>query len=405
MTTSKFAKKSLLVLLALFLPVFCQFAWADFEVGENVNIGKMYLYYSFIGGDINPTPIKEGNNTYRYEAEICPGDFVDCNGRMYRNDATGSGMKNYISLTLNVDGSAEDFKEDSYEGDYHETISVDCDYKVKDSDQTITVTEYFRSNGANGENYEATYKIVFTVVSSIQRCRFCHKPDSKVRFSDFYGEVSIRCDHEEDDAYETAEYSTIIYDDDRIKTEEDSGAILSLEDMSTYVIHPESILIIRGEVVNVSKWEMLKGCIVGNVKKMMEGKVMGIEMSHCAASIKGTVFALEETGTESRAWLFTSKMDITSKKTGETISLQPGQKSVVGADGVIHVEEFDIQQVAKEFGISKKDLSEKSGLFKKEKQQKEDVSSGSKVLGTVAAALLLLVAIVILIGVFRKGRR
>ena len=36
-------------------------------------------------------------------------------------------------------------------------------------------------------------------------------------------------------------------EDDRIKTEEESGAILGLEDMSIFVIKPESILIIHTE--------------------------------------------------------------------------------------------------------------------------------------------------------------
>ena len=63
--------------------------------------------------------------------------------------------------------------------------------------------------------------------------------DSKIRFNDLYGEVSIRPDYEEDDAYEFAELDTIIYEEDRIRTKEESGAILGLEDMSTYVIKPD----------------------------------------------------------------------------------------------------------------------------------------------------------------------
>ncbi|MBQ7167584.1 MAG: hypothetical protein IJR93_11635, partial [Treponema sp.] len=65
--------------------------------------------------------------------------------------------------------------------------------------------------------------------------------DSKIRFNDFYGEVKIRPNSEEDDAYEFAELDTVIYENDRIKTEEDSGAVLSLRDMSTFVIKPETI--------------------------------------------------------------------------------------------------------------------------------------------------------------------
>ena len=114
--------------------------------------------------------------------------------------------------------------------------------------------------------------------------------DSHIRFNDFYGEVKIRPDAEEDDSYEFVDIDTVIYEDDRIKTEEDSGAILGLEDMSTYVIKPETILIIHTEDDNVSKIEMLLGSMWGNFKKMVEGKSFEVEMSQCVAGGIGTIF-------------------------------------------------------------------------------------------------------------------
>ena len=116
------------------------------------------------------------------------------------------------------------------------------------------------------------------------------KIDSHIRFNDLYGEVSIRPNDEDDDAYEYAEIDTVIYEDDRIKTEEDSGAILGLEDMSTYVIKPETILIIHNEENNVSKIEMIIGTMWENIKKMAEGKTLEIEMSQCIAGGEGTIF-------------------------------------------------------------------------------------------------------------------
>ena len=120
--------------------------------------------------------------------------------------------------------------------------------------------------------------------------------DSKIRFNDLYGEVSIRPDSEDDDAYEYAELDTIIYEDDRIRTKEDSGAILGLEDMSTYVIKPESTLIIHTEEGNVSKIEMLAGTMWGNIKKMSEGKSLEVEMNQCVCSINGTTFSAKTAG-------------------------------------------------------------------------------------------------------------
>ena len=78
----------------------------------------------------------------------------------------------------------------------------------------------------------------------------CEKIDSHIRFNDFYGEVKKRCNFEEDDSYEFVDLDDVVYENDRIKTEEESGAILGLEDMSTYVIKPKSVLIIHSEEEN-----------------------------------------------------------------------------------------------------------------------------------------------------------
>ncbi len=116
------------------------------------------------------------------------------------------------------------------------------------------------------------------------------KIDSNIRFNDLYGEVSIRPNDEDDDAYEYAEIDTIIYEDDRIRSKEDSGAILGLEDMSTYIVYPESIIIIHTEEANVSKIEMLIGTMWENIKKMAEGRSLEVEMSQCICGGQGTIF-------------------------------------------------------------------------------------------------------------------
>ena len=184
----------------------------------------------------------------------------------------------------------------------------------------------------------------------------CHQTDSKIRFNDLYGEVSKRCNFDDDDAYEYAEIDNVIYEDDRIRTKEESGAILGLENMSTYEMKPESILIIHAEENNTSKLEMVFGSIVGNIKKMWEGKSIELEMSHCVSGIKGTIVAFEETGKESRVWLLAGAVDVKSKKTGKVTKLKPGQRSVTGTNGVVQVKSFNIEEGAKKFGISMDDI-------------------------------------------------
>lgn len=179
--------------------------------------------------------------------------------------------------------------------------------------------------------------------------------DSKIRFNDWYGQVMIRPDCDEDDAYEFIDYDTVIYEDDRIKTEEESVAILGLEDMSTYVIKPNSILIIHTEEPNVPKWKMLVGSMLTNIKKMTEGKSLEVEMSQCICGIKGTIFAVQETGKESRVWLLIGKASVKNKKTGKKTVLKEGQKVTMKGE-TSKVEPFNVEAVAKSFGVPQDEL-------------------------------------------------
>lgn len=180
--------------------------------------------------------------------------------------------------------------------------------------------------------------------------------DSHIRFNDLWGEVSYRPNWDEDDAYEFADIDVVLYECYRIRTREESGAILGLEDMSTYVMKENSILIIRTEEGNVSKIDMLIGTIVGNIKKMSEGKSLEIEMSQCVSGINGTIFACEEKNGVSKVWLFVGGAKVTSKKTKKSFQLKPGQNASIGKDGKIVVKKFDIEQGAKKFGIPMSDI-------------------------------------------------
>lgn len=184
----------------------------------------------------------------------------------------------------------------------------------------------------------------------------CEKKDSHIRFNDFYGEVKKRCNFEEDDSYEFVDLDDVVYENDRIKTEEESGAILGLEDMSTYVIKSESVLIIHTEEGNKSKLEMLIGSMWTNIKKMAAGKSLDVEMSQCVCGINGTIVAFEETGGKSNIYLFAGSVTVKSKKGTDKVNLQPGQTSSVGSNGKVAVKEFDIEKGAKKFGISMNDI-------------------------------------------------
>jgi hypothetical protein len=181
----------------------------------------------------------------------------------------------------------------------------------------------------------------------------CHEVDSKIRFNDLYGDVSYRCCFEDDDALEYAELDAVIYENDLIVTKEESGAILGLEDMNTFVIGPESRLIIRTTYDSrpniVQKLEILGGTMLSNLKKMVEGKNLEIEMSQCCPGMNGTIAAFEETGKESRVYLLVGKASVKNKKTGKITVLKPGQM-VTMKGKTSNVATFNVEQVAKKYG-------------------------------------------------------
>lgn len=181
----------------------------------------------------------------------------------------------------------------------------------------------------------------------------CHEVDSKIRFNDLYGEVSYRCCFEDDDAFEYAEIESILYENDLIQTEEESGAILGLEDMNTFVIGPETRIIIRTLYDSrpniVQKLEILGGTMLSNLKNMVEGKNLEIEMSQCCPGMNGTIAAFEETGKESRVYLLVGKASVKNKKTGKTTVLQPGQM-VTMKGKTSSVATFNVEQMAKKYG-------------------------------------------------------
>ena len=122
----------------------------------------------------------------------------------------------------------------------------------------------------------------------------CRMRESKSGFFDLWGEVSIRCNDEEDDAYEIARLDDPIYENDRIRTKEDSGAVLvwELEDHEnpyhnqTFTMGEESIIVIPikprdpCDIRNYEDGRINWGYVAGkmwaiekhNFKRMLEGR-------------------------------------------------------------------------------------------------------------------------------------
>lgn len=167
--------------------------------------------------------------------------------------------------------------------------------------------------------------------------------DSGVRFADLFGEVSVRPDAEDDDAYEFAELETVLNNDDRIRTRSQSGAILSFADLSTFVMKEESIIVLDLANKQNSKINLIAGNIWVNVKKMVSDGTMDIEMSQAVAGIKGTNITCSTSRDEDRIQVLRGVAEVLIRETRETITVNEGEELVVKSGGKTEKVEIDIQ--------------------------------------------------------------
>ena len=339
-------------------------AWAQYS--DKISDGYREMFYAFGGGERTTDVLKNSNQyevSHSYTCRIGPGGTIALSGKKLKGPDSHNVIVIQVRFTKK-DGSlaAPEKKEIFKDGsgslkiqvpEGTEEVSASIRY-LSSKRLTCYVTWYVRAGAPTTIVPGPSAEQPITIDCNCDYIRSdigYNIIDSHIRFNDFYGEVKMRPNWLEDDSYEFVDLDSPIYECYRIKTEEDSGAILGLEDMSTYVIKPESIIIIKNEEKKKNKFLMIMGNMWANVKKLAEGKTLEVEMSQCVAGISGTIVAYEEKNGVSSVYLFAGKVDVTSKKTKKKQVLQPGQTTSVGKDGKIVVKKFNIEQGAKKFGI------------------------------------------------------
>ena len=175
---------------------------------------------------------------------------------------------------------------------------------------------------------------------------------SIVKIGDLSGEVWILPAGAQDmDECIFAELDTPLHHGDIIITTGHGGVTLSFSDMSSLEMKPGAIAQLDIKSERKSKIGLVAGTAWVNLKKMVTGGSMEVEMSQGVCGIKGTVLAASVTDAGDEVYLFTSSADVTSKENGETVTLKPGQKALINPAGDMQVDEFDIAEQAKAFDI------------------------------------------------------
>jgi hypothetical protein len=155
--------------------------------------------------------------------------------------------------------------------------------------------------------------------------------DSGIRFSDLAGEVLVR-PHDDILAWDMAELDMVLCVMDHIKTSYDSYAILSLRDMSTMMMKPESEVILNTEPKE-SKLSLLAGKLWVNLNNLWEHGEFRFETSQAVAGIKGTTLVLEEDGSTSTLKVLEGTVELTTVN-GETV-LVSDEETVSVTNGVL----------------------------------------------------------------------
>lgn len=164
---------------------------------------------------------------------------------------------------------------------------------------------------------------------------------SGVGFNDLFGGVYVIPGDYPDDYY-SATLDSVLYVEDEVETRMRSGAILSLRDMTTFVMGENSLIRIGGQSEAENRWKLLFGHVWVNLCQIIEDGTMDIEMSQGVAGIKGTTLVVSDDGVTSSVKVFEGDVAFTSHATGASVMVSGGQMVDATAAGLGPVSAFDM---------------------------------------------------------------
>lgn len=172
--------------------------------------------------------------------------------------------------------------------------------------------------------------------------------DSGIRFSDIWGEVELAaCNGIMDEEWYLPELGDVLHVEDHIRTGLDSGAVLSLTDMTTFKMRPNTEIVLSDPPQSESKIRLVAGKVWTNLKRMAEGKDLKIEMSQAAAGIKGTILVTSDDGESSTLKVIEGEVEFTNRQTGASVLIKQGEAIEAKGNQVSSVTTFDVDQEKK----------------------------------------------------------
>jgi len=217
-------------------------------------------------------------------------------------------------------------------------------------------TKTTSSNGkveTDDNSYELQHVVKFPVSGTMTAAPAAganELKDSGAAFSDIAGQVEVLLptgyDADGNPTYDAEAWTFAKLDmklpaGTKIKTDTDSGVILSFADMTTFQMKPESEIILGDPSTPESPLKILAGDLLVQTKKLIEGKQL-FEGSQAVAGIKGTVFALQETGSATTLKVIEGTVEFTPKSSGTPVLVEIGGTVTADSGGLSDVTPFDV---------------------------------------------------------------
>ncbi|MGM0599093.1 MAG: FecR domain-containing protein [Candidatus Rifleibacteriota bacterium] len=201
--------------------------------------------------------------------------------------------------------------------------------------------------------------LVILAVLFFMSAGMAYAKDSGVRFSNLSGEVLVRPD-EDILGWEFAQLDMILDVMDHVQTKHDSTAIMTLSDLTTFVMKPESEIVLNTESEKENKIKLLAGKVWVNVKKMIKDGSMDVEMSQAVAGIKGTniTCSSNKDGSENRVKVLRGQARVMIRETRQEIALAMGEELVIKKGVKPEKNKIDVEEAQKEWDDATSKLGE-----------------------------------------------
>lgn len=169
-------------------------------------------------------------------------------------------------------------------------------------------------------------------------------PTQSLSLGDVTGQLNVQLPGQ--DSWTPAAKGTSLTEGTKIKTAEAEGASFTLAETTTIGMNPNTLIEIQALTANSQKLQLTRGEFTATVRNLPEGATFQVDMSQAVATVKGTVFTVSETGSESKLTVYEGVVTFTSKTNGASVDITVGQSVTATAAGLSDIVQVEFPLIA-----------------------------------------------------------